>query len=574
MIRKMLERYRDLKYRRKITLLTILAGMLPVILIVVYMQTGMVRLLREKETDTMDKSVSQAVKATENQVQIYENLIDYLSYSQELRNALNQKGSRDYENYIRYTEVVDPLLEMPQVYHQEIKGITIYSDNIDVAHGNMLVPMAEIEEESWYSGLQKDGTLLEWFVKRGANREIVVSRKFYGEEDLTAVLSMRLDYAKTLEPFSNLIKDNTGGLICDAEGNVIYSAYSMDEEYRPKKAESLEYLRENYVCSEKSIESMGWTFCIYRPESVITKSARLLTMRNIPIIAVCIVLLITAGYYFAKKLVTPLERLTENMNQVHMGFRKVTVDSSAQDEVGTLIRTFRRMMDELNSLISDVYEAKIALQHTEMRALQAQINPHFLYNSLSIINWKAIEADEPEISKVTLDLSTYYRTSLNRGETITSVESEVNNIRAYLRIQLIMHDNSFRVTEEIDRNTFNYQIPKLMLQPLVENAIEHGLDPLEREEKRLHIIVKEEGDKLLFCVQDNGNGMSQELAEKILGYQSSGYGLRNVNERIRLLYKDEGSVTVISREGEGTSIEIRIPKNAEGIDERSRTIHI
>ena len=86
------------------------------------------------------------------------------------------------------------------------------------------------------------------------------------------------------------------------------------------------------------------------------------------------------------------------MNQVHRGFRKVTVDSDSKDEVGTLIRSFKRMMEELNKLISEVYEAKIELQHTEMRALQAQINPHFLYNSLSIINWKAIEAEEDEIS--------------------------------------------------------------------------------------------------------------------------------------------------------------------------------
>ena len=103
------------------------------------------------------------------------------------------------------------------------------------------------------------------------------------------------------------------------------------------------------------------------------------------------------------------------MNQIHSGIREVTVQSDSKDEIGVLIRTFRRMMDEINKLISEVYEAKIVLQRTEMRALQAQINPHFLYNSLSIINWKAIEADEQEISKVTLALSTYYRTSLNRG---------------------------------------------------------------------------------------------------------------------------------------------------------------
>ena len=491
-----MKKYKNLKYRYKIAILTVLAGVLPVAIIVAYMQTGMVRLLREQETDTMKSSVNQAVDTMENQMQIYENLIDYLSYSQDLRNVLNQRGQNDYEMYVRYTDIVDPLLEMPQIYHQEIKGITIYSDNVDVAHGESIVPMSELEEQEWNSKLS-DSSLLEWFVKRGANREVVAARKFYGEEDLTAVLSIRLNYTKALEPFSSTLKEQTGGLVCDDEGNVIYSGYSMDEEYRPEKPESLEYIRANYVCMEREMESTGWTFCMYRPEKIITKSAQMLTGQNFPIIGICIVLLVALSYIFSKRLVSCLERLTENMNQVHMGFRKVTVHSESKDEVGTLIRSFQRMMDELNKLISEVYEAKIELQHTEMRALQAQINPHFLYNSLSIINWKAIEAEEDEISKVTLDLSTYYRTSLNRGETMTTVENEINNIRAYLRIQLIMHDNSFRVEEEIDENIFTCEIPKLILQPLVENAIEHGLDPLEQEDKVLTVVVKKEEDLLV-----------------------------------------------------------------------------
>lgn len=562
-MRKLLRKYKDLKYRYKLTILTILAGMLPVAIIVVYMQYGMLRILRDKELDTMEKALNQSVEAMENQVQIYENLVNYLSYSQELRNMLSGEDSSDYENYARYMEIVDPLLQMPQIYHQEIKGITIYSDRIEVPHGEEVVPLSELEKESWYPKVS-EGQLMQWFVRRGANREVIAVRKFYGDRDITAVLTMRLDYAKLLDPFSNLLKENTGGIICDAEGNVIYSGYSMDQEYRPQKAESLEYIRENYTCSEQTMDNIGWTFCMYRPSEVITKSARQLVLLNIPIVGICIILLAVLGYVFSRTLVSRLERLTENMNQIHLGFRKVTVFSDSKDEVGVLVRSFQRMMDEINKLITEVYETEIRLQHTEMRALQAQINPHFLYNSLSIINWKAIEAGENEISRVTLDLSTYYRTSLNRGETMTSVECEVNNIRSYLRIQLIMHDNSFRVIEEIDESTFSCQIPKLILQPLVENAIDHGLDGMESEEKILTVAVKQEGNMLVFQVRDNGSGMPQEQAEKILGFDSPGYGVHNVYDRIKLLYKEKGCMTIHSEEGRGTCVEIRIPGKMEG----------
>ena len=569
MIRKLLQNYKDLKYRNKIMLLTIAAGIIPVAIIVAYMQTGMIRQLKERETDSMDKSVSQSVESIENQVQIYENLIDYLSYSKDLRNVLSQKEGGDYENYVHYTDVVDPLLEMPLVYHQEIKGITAYSDNIEVAHGTTLVPLSEIKNESWYSHMT-DGNLLEWFVRPGSDKEIVAARKFYGGQDISAVLEMRLDYSKVLEPFGNLLKDNTGGIVLDEDGSVVYSNYAMDQEYRPRKEESLDYLRANYVCSEKRMSNTGWTFCLYRPEKVITSSTYQLVMRNIPIIGICLILLALLSYFFSKRLVSCLERLTENMNQVQLGFRKVTVHSNSRDEVGTLIRSFSRMMDELDKLISEVYEAKIELQHTEMRALQAQINPHFLYNSLSIINWKAIEAGEDEISRVTLDLSTYYRTSLNRGETMTTVENEVNNIRAYVRIQLIMHDHNFQVKEEIDESLFHYEIPKLILQPLVENAIDHGLDLSERTDRKLFLTVKEEGELLVFAVGDNGNGMSKEQAEQILGYQSPGYGVHNVYDRIKLLYKEEGRMEIRSREGEGTWVKITIPRQAAGLAEGSR----
>lgn len=166
---------------------------------------------------------------------------------------------------------------------------------------------------------------------------------------------------------------------------------------------------------------------------------------------------------------------------------------------------------------------------------------------------------------MTLALSTYYRTSLNKGETMTTVENELNNIRAYLKIQLVMHDNSFSLIEKVslDNDALQMRIPKLILQPFVENAIDHGLDLSEKEEKRLTIGIREEADALIFEISDNGAGMEQEKAQEILTYQSPGYGVRNVCDRIRVLYGEDGSVSVESAEGKGTKVTIRIPKRAE-----------
>ena len=508
----------------------------------------------------MENTLEQSVEAIDNQEMIYENLVDYLSYSQDLRSILSTKPESDYEAYLEYVNVADPLLQMPQIYHKEIKEITLYSESIQVAHGDTLMPLSEAENQPWYADMD-DSTLLQWSVRRGARQEITACRKFY-DDDVTAVLVMTLDYQAVLEPFTSQLRDNTGGIVLDAGGNVVYSSYSMDDKYTPAQPESVDYITENYTYSVQSMDGTGWRFYIYRPSEVITESVWILMARNIPIVIICIILLVLVGYVFSRRMVSCLERLTENMNQIHLGFRKVTVTSNSNDEVGVLIRSFRRMMDQINHLISEVYEGKIKLQNSEMKALQAQINPHFLYNSLSIINWKALEAGEDEISQVTLALSTYYRTSLNRGETMTTVENEISNIRAYLKIQLVMHDDSFAVKEEVDPEISGYEIPKLILQPLVENAIDHGLDMSENEEKCLYVGAVQDGDLLIFTVRDNGVGMEQEKADEILTYQSSGYGIRNVCERIQVLYGEAGTMKVTSSPGQGTEVKIRIPKKA------------
>ena len=560
-MKKLYNKFKNLKYRYKLTLLILAAGLIPVVIIVVYMLNGMTNILHDNEVTSMENTLEQSVEAIENQEMIYENLVDYLSYSQDLRSILTMEPESDYEAYVEYVNVADPLLQMPQIYHKEIRGITLYSESIQVAHGDTLMPLSEAEGESWYAQMNDDASL-QWSVRRGSGQEITASRRFYND-DIKAVLVMTLNYQAVLEPFTSQIRNNTGGIILDNGGNVVYSSYSMDEKYTPEQPESLAYIMENYTYSSQEMKGTGWKFYIYRPTDVITKSARVLLASNLPIVAGCIIILVIVGYLFSRRMVSYLERLTENMNQVHLGFRKVTVSSDSDDEVGVLIRSFRRMMDQMNHLISEVYEGKIKLQNSEMKALQAQINPHFLYNSLSIINWKALEAGEEDISRVTLALSTYYRTSLNRGETMTTVENEINNIRAYLKIQLIMHDNNFEVKEDYDEEASGFEIPKLILQPLVENAIDHGLDISEREDKRLYVGAMQDGDFLVFTVRDNGVGMGQEEADQILTYQSSGYGIRNVCERIQVLYGTDGKVEIKSSPGSGTEVKIRIPKKAE-----------
>ena len=244
-----------------------------------------------------------------------------------------------------------------------------------------------------------------------------------------------------------------------------------------------------------------------------------------------------------------------------------TVNSDSGDEVGILVNSFRNMMDEINRLIDEVYVNKIALKEYELKALQAQINPQFLYNTLSMMNWMAIRSNQMEISKVTLALSTFYRTALSKGEDVVTVENCIQNMEAYLEIQLTMHDHNFSVDWDIDPTIKNEKMPKLLLQPVVENAIEHGLDEKEDGDKKIFLSFKGKGDDVEITVRDNGLGMEQEKAETLVTYQAKGYGLKNVNDRIRLLYGENYGIHIFSSPDEGTTVIMKFPKEGRENEE-------
>ena len=562
-IRKLIHRFENLKFRKKLSVLMLIAGLVPVVFLAFSMQYGMTNQLREKEQYNLEKILEQSVNSIENQSQIYENLVDYLSYSQSLRNIFDTEMESDYEKYLKYVKVADPLLQMPTIYHKEIRSITLYSDNIEVPHGDTLLPMSEAENQQWYSRLN-EGTLMQWSITRGGNKSIIASRKFYDNDTIKAVLEMRLDYEKVLSPFMSQITDNTGGMIMDDNGNVVYADCSMDKKYRPKNIENLKDISDKYYISQRTMKDTGWNFYIYRPKAVSENAIHKLLLKNIPLILISVLLLSLLGYVFSIRMVSQLELLTENMNQINMGLRKVTVQSKSKDEVGVLIRSFQRMMDQMNHLISEVYESKIQLQNSEMRALQAQINPHFLYNTLDSINWMLIEKGEWEISDVVVSLGDILKYSLHGEEMLVLFEEELKYIESYLCIQKNRLEDRLTVQIEIDEEAKLRFVPKLILQPIVENAILHGIEK-KKEMGRIQIqaIVRE--GTLEIRVTDDGIGMQPDrlmrFRESIISDEISGkyIGMRNVHRRIQLHFGEAYGLKIDSEWQKGTTVTILLP---------------
>ena len=559
-MKKFLQKIKNMKYRHKLTILLVVASLIPMTGIILYSHGRMSTMIRRNETEDMQAILEQARENIDSQIQIFASLLNYLTYSPDIEEIIEEKNLDNYAAYEQYTEVADPLLSVPKSYHDAINQIRLFADSIQVEHEYTLVPLENLDREWWSAGLGDD-VRIQWAVNE-EEREIAAARKLYDGKELEAVLCVTLDYDKIFQPLTNILGEDSGAMVTDGDGDIIYLSHEVENlnagwDSAEKALAGIEEVCEYSVSTDRHTD---WTFYFFKSKASISRAVFQLLREEIPLIIFSVVVLVFLGLFFSRLFTRKIEELTRNMDRVNHGSREVTVTSDSGDEVGILIRSFRRMMDEINRLIDEVYVNKLSLKEYELKALQAQINPHFLYNTLSAINWMALKGGQKEISRVTLALSAFYRTALSKGEDMVTVENCIRNMEAYLEIQLVMHDNDFTVEWDVDESIKNEKMPKLLLQPVVENALEHGLDEKEEGERKLKLSFLDMDQEMLIMVQDNGPGMDQEKADTLVTYQAQGYGLKNVNDRIRLLYGEDYAVRIFSRPGEGTKVEMRFPK--------------
>lgn len=555
---------KNLKLRNKIYLIYLAAGLLPMLVVGIYCYHFVNQLLVEREVKNLQNSLNQAMTVVDNQLTIYENMSDYLAFNQAILQTVSYPYEDNYyEMYNQFSTVFDPMVTSLKYLHSDIKQVTIYARNDIERHDTTLAPITDIEEEPWFQEISSNNKIL-WVINKNAKKVFCV-RKMPELQGEAGVIYVEVDYDKLFEPFTQILDENYGVYVQEKD-KMVFSYNIFDESYN-----KMDFSEENIISLKTSDDSefifvdcdsksqIGFHVGMYRPASQIEATIRPMTMG---MVLICVISMIAASLLlkqFTSVIVKNIEKLTRNMKEVKKGNLEVTVTSDSKDEIGELIQGFEEMVERIKTLIEEVYEGKISLKEYEMKALQAQINPHFLYNSLSLINWKAIEADEKDISKITLALSKFYRTALNKGNSVMPLQDEISNVKSYLDIQLMMHDYEFDVEIDIDESMYYYDTPNLILQPLIENAIDHGIDL--KTEGRGKIIIRgwSEGETMYLSVEDNGVGMDEEVAQNILTKKSKGYGVRNVNERIKLTYGAEYGLTIESKEGKGTKIIVKIP---------------
>lgn len=277
-----------------------------------------------------------------------------------------------------------------------------------------------------------------------------------------------------------------------------------------------------------------------------------------------------------KNVVWRIRKLGSRMTDISQGVFEVTVKNRDNDELGELEVLFNSMSGRLGRLVEENTRANLKEKEQSFKALQAQINPHFIYNSLSLIRWRAMDLQD-EVQLRTIDaLTTFYRLALNNRVNVAPIRDEVEHLKAYLEIQQLRYPGRVHVEWEIGDDVLDLYTIKLLLQPIVENGYLHG-GITNRPNSLVRIGIRREGDAVRFSVSDNGKGMTPEALEKVRTGQyagtNNGFGMNNIRDRLLLYFGSEGRLAIDSAPNEGTTVTIRIPvceerpeiKRGEGI---------
>ena len=315
----------------------------------------------------------------------------------------------------------------------------------------------------------------------------------------------------------------------------------------------------------KSVPSSPWTIISYiqssELQSYTPQTLSLLILAVMTVIFISILLALS----LSRAIVSPIHELVRKMDDVKNGDFSISVPVESPDEIGLLSESFNHLIAKIRSLIDQIYRDQEKLRIAELSVMQAQINPHFLYNSLDSTIWLLKMNQIPKALKMLQALSTLFRVALSKGRSTIPLRQELQHVKSYLTIQHLRYDQKFDYRLQIDEHALEFEIIKVLIQPLVENSIYHGI----REDRKIliEISVKSGGSNIHIQVKDNGIGIPdnklkilQEQLDHPYELPSHGYGLHNANARIKIFYGKEYGLKIASVYGQGTVVSIEIPQ--------------
>ncbi len=526
--------------------------------------------------------------------------------------SLNQNYTQNYEGISSNVERMEKLsrqfsvglsLEMMQIFGEDslkddmamFEDLTEYTNTLEFSMGDISIfyyidddfvvvhqnglhyrPLKSIESEDWYEKLKENNGRNTWFSFQKdeyfpENKTLSLARYITDRNDYRnqiGVLVFSMDTSTLLRSFTKIteqqviyLADENGTIIASSEalennpkwGQESNSQSSMDA-YEVWKNEQGKFLIRRceidntgiYLVSLVSYEYMG---AIYKSFLFWVLGGYFL------------ILLLAAFYisFMSKRLTIPLKKLAESISTATVSGKLECLEiDSTEKEICTLVDAYNMLIQKIEILLKQQYSLGKEKQQAELMALQSQINPHFLYNTLEMVNWMAERNEKENVQTVIQKMSTFYRLVLSKGKDIVTIREELALCETYLTIQQMRFQGRIQYERDVDDEILDYLIPKITLQPFVENAILHGIIASIEGRGTLSINGWEEDGRIILAVMDDGAGMAEEDREKS-NSKGSHYGMKNIGLRLSVYYQEDIKIEVESTKGVGTCVSINIP---------------
>lgn len=567
----------NIKLKYKLFFVYIFCVFCPIIIINLIFYRHMVRNVRAIQENYYRLAAQRIISRIENDLETVTSLCNRISFDKTLYEMLD----REYPAEIEYVEAyynyfLDYLFINGESY-QQINKAVLYTDNETILHSGSVFRIDErIRSEDWFQQV----------IGNPGKNHILYGETYLKSNNyiITPLFAVKaLNVYQGLDRYLKLIRLNLNTeriiniidaeklkgeiLIIDRQGKILFADHNPAPDWQLE-----DYLRKNkgQVITEQS--KLDWTLISRIDQQELNKALRdprnniiLLTTISL-LVASLIIVLISRSFY------DRLNSLSEHVNSlVQEGFNQQYTGPQGNDEIGNLIKAFNKMVVKIRCLICDVYEAKLEQswiklekKQAELNALQSQMNPHFLYNTLESIRMRSVEKGEKETADMIKRLTRSFQRMIRFRQEWVTIAEEIGYIKDFLAVQQYRFGPEFQYTLEVDPEILEYKIPKLVIQPFVENACLHGIEGTDRVGKvgiTLHLM----GKKVHCTVTDNGIGISAEKLHTLwadIKAEEPGetnIAIRNIYQRLNLYYGEDFDLVIDSMERKGTTITLIIP---------------
>ncbi len=596
-LKKVLRYYStDMKLNHKLLISHLILILAPILIIsalfysqlfsIIVANTKDTELSLARETANNIENTIEDVRNVSNEIVSNDTFTKLLTYNREDINL--KDNSKYYNEILSFTQYANSLIDGIKVTDIKIYLSTPYEDIYDnpKLSGDIIKPISKIQNSYWHGIFASTSKRLLFCPslyltseEEAKSGQISLVRKLVNNEQQEAayvsvylnksyINSMLKEYT-TLSESAKYIVNERDALVASSDVNLVGKYLVYYEDIPPLVPDTNKFVTkyfssERCYISYREISGAGWYMLSVIPINSIWSENKILIFEFLTAYVAILVFACIVSLSLSNSIVGRISSVIDKMRSVKTG-KPTPLDSPTEhDEIGDLIETYNYMVTEITHLSEEQLRTASELRTAEFKALQAQINPHFLYNTLDMINWLSKKGENEEVSAAILALSKFYKMTLSKGNIVVTIEEELEHVSLYIKLQNMRYNNKIHYTADIPDNILDYTIPKIIFQPVVENAIQHGIFGKESKEGNIVITGWLEADILVFLISDDGIGISEDkiqdlLAGKIKSTSGSGVGIVNTHNRLQLFYDTNFGLSYRSRLGEYTEIEIRIP---------------